>query len=77
MVHDGSGYNHGHDVTNTSFARYEINFVAKNATTCRLIGYNMHAGEILHLDNLKVQEVNGNAGIMTNMIASDFEGDTP
>ena len=31
----------------------------------------------IDIDNVFVREVNGNAGVMTNMDTDDFEGDAP
>ena len=36
----------------------------------------MSAGTIT-VNSISVKEVNGNAGVMTNMSANDFTGDTP
>ena len=37
----------------------------------------MGSGEIAWVDNISIQEVGGNAGVMQNMDAVDFVGDTP
>ena len=37
----------------------------------------MATGEIVWVDNLSLQEVGGNAGVLQNMEITDFEGDTP
>ena len=37
----------------------------------------MASGETIWLDNLSLQPVNGNAGVMHNMDAVDFTGDIP
>jgi len=77
IVYDGGNYHHAYDTTNTTFERCEINFVATHATTCKLKAYNMSSSEVLYLTNLVVQEVNGNPGILKNMDASAFKGETP
>ena len=48
-------------------------FIAKHAT---FQIRNISAGTIT-VNSISVKEVNGNAGVMTNMSANDFTGDTP
>ena len=43
----------------------------------RPLGIDVDASTVLTVNNISVKEVNGNAGVMTNMEAGDFTGDTP
>ena len=69
------------DISNsmTTFVTYTAYFIHSDSTT-RYFGAREGAGTDdggLYLDNLSVRQVNGNAGIMNNMTADDFTGDTP
>ena len=64
-------------VTNTSFETFEGYFLCNHATNCYFRTTNMGSGEIAWVDNISIQEVGGNAGVMQNMSATDIEGDTP
>ena len=64
-------------ITNTSFQTYTLYFLCGNATGAYFKALAMATGEIIWFDNLKLQEVGGNAGVMQNMAISDFEGDAP
>ena len=37
----------------------------------------MGSGEIIWIKDITLQEVQGNAGLMTNMVSGDIEEDTP
>jgi len=64
-------------ITNTSFKTYSLYFKAGSATGSYIRSISMATGEIIWLDNLKLQEFGGNTGVMQNMTPSDFVGDTP
>ena len=69
------------DISNsmTTFVTYTAYFIHSDSTT-RYFGAREGSGTDdggLYLDNLSVRQVNGNAGIMNNMTADDFTGDTP
>ena len=64
-------------ISGSTFSRYHSYFSATSATSNLLMITNMGSSEIVHLDNLSIKEVNGNAGIMTNMDADDIVKDTP
>ena len=40
-------------------------------------GTDPSENDIVYLDDIKIYHINGNAGVMLNMNAADFEGDTP
>ena len=64
-------------VENTSFQTHEGYFLCGHATNCYFRCRDFGSGEIAWIDNLSLQEVGGNAGVMQNMDIGDFEGDTP
>ena len=65
------------ELSNTSFQTIEGYFVAGHATDAYLRTKNMVTGQIAWFDNISLQEVGGNAGVMQNMDAVSFKGDTP
>lgn len=77
LVTTGGSDNLTWELTNTSFETVEGYFLCGHSTNCYIRNKNMGAGQICYWDNLSIQEVGGNAGIMQNMSNVDFEGDTP
>tara|TARA_R100000458_G_scaffold59645_1_gene70934 strand:- start:282 stop:1364 length:1083 start_codon:yes stop_codon:yes gene_type:complete len=52
-------------------------YLLAGTSTNRLTFETGHDDKAFTIDNVSVYKVNGNAGIMTNMSADDFTGDTP
>ena len=40
-------------------------------------GTDPSENDIIYVDDIKIYQINGNAGTMVNMIATNIEGDTP
>ncbi len=52
-------------------------FYVSPATTTIYVGFRAVEDVDCNITNFKMQKVTNNAGLMTNMAADDFEGDTP
>ena len=64
-------------LTNTSFETFTLYIQAGNVSTCYIRAISMETGEEIWFDNLKLQEVGGNAGALQNFQLADWQGDTP
>ncbi len=75
-VHDGSVM-HDTSLSNSDWQTFTTYFTAQSTTGAYVRFNGMGSGEIAWIDNLSLKQVNGNAGMMTNMASGDIVSDTP
>ena len=60
-----------------SYQNYEFYTRTDSSELFRLYVGARSVGEYLWIDDIDIKQVNGNSGLMVNMTADDFVGDTP
>ena len=77
-ISESGGFNvTGNATTSTSFVDYAIYIVCTSETDHYFYVNNMSADQEMWYQNIKVQEVVGNTGVIVNMASNQFSGDTP
>ena len=64
-------------ITNTDFETKTHYFTSESTNGAYIRPQSMGSGEIIWIKDITLQEVQGNAGLMTNMVSGDIEEDTP
>ena len=67
----------GNTITGTTYSNFAIYIVCTATQDHHFWVGSMATGEIAYVQNVKVQEVVGNTGVLVNMNNTPFSGDTP